>query len=320
MDIIQRYLLDSGIKYEVNVSLKDKTWIKTGGICYLWITPETYIQLLELCKFLYSNGTKFNLIGQSSNVFFHSTYHPQVVVSTIKVNNYTFEEGNYIVCDCGVTVVKLAKKCMERGLGGFGGLVGLPGTVASAIVNNAGCFGCSLSSMLVSAECIMQNGAIRTLVKDDFIYSHRSSAFKRGELKGTILSIKFKSEKVADMKSEYAKAEFSREYRRNKQENSHRNLGSVYANRRMKKNVRNRFLFYLQKVLIRIGLLDDQRKFEKRSLLFLYGYLDLNPYISDRNINTYVWKDDLAETKFVRYKQFMAKVYDDLIIEIEEHE
>lgn len=315
---IYKFLNTHKIAFENNVLLSEKTWIKTGGVCGCWVSPVSVEQLTEVCVFLYSNNIAFDLVGQTSNIFFHSTYNPKVVVSTIKVNKYAIKD-NTIVCDCGASVIKLAKDGMSKGYAGFYGLVGLPGTVASAAVNNSGCFHCSISSMLVSADVLLSNGKIETFSKEDFGYAHRSSAFKRGEKKGIILSVTLKAEKADDIEEEYRKSEETKLYRKNKQEGPYLNLGSIFSSLRRRGNLKNRIAVHVSKIakLLHVASLTRANKVV---LLWLYGYTDLSRYISDKKINTFVWRDADAEQKFVRYKEFMGKVYDELTIEIEERQ
>lgn len=317
MDIVH-FLVERNISFEQNISLYKKTWIKTGGVCAYWISPVSVEQLTEVCKFLYSNNIAFDLVGQTSNIFFHSTYNPEVVVSTIKVNKYEIKD-NTIVCDCGASVIKLAKDGMSKGYAGFYGLIGLPGTVASAAVNNAGCFNCSISSMLESADVLLPDGRIETLNKEDFGYAQRSSVFKRGEKKGIILSVTLKTEKAENIEEEYRKSEETKLYRKHKQEGPNRNLGSVFSSLRRKRNLKNRIAIHVSKIA-RLLHVASQARANKVMLLWLYGYTDISRYISDKKINTFIWRDADAEQKFVRYKEFMGKVCDDLTIEIEERQ
>lgn len=313
---LSQYLQEHYVPFEQNVPLSKKTWIKTGGICALWVTPKTIEQLTQCCQYLYAQQITYDIIGQTSNIFFHSTYNPQVVVSTVKVNQYEMKD-DFIVCDCGVPVAKLAKECLALGLAGFYGLVGLPGTVASAVVNNASCFECSISSMLVSAEVLTPDGIVRTVLKEDFGYSHRSSAFKRREKKGIVLSVKLKVEKAESVEEEYQKSEKTVVYRRDKQEHSGRTLGSVFASRSLRKTLRNYLLKAVMRVFPKISRKTPQF-IQKKTILFLYGYKDLNNYVSDRQINTFIWDDENAESAFGRYKEMMNKVYDNVQLEIEE--
>lgn len=310
------FLEDTGIAYKQNVPLSKKTWIKTGGICDYWITPTTIEQLVEVCRYLYANDIKFDIVGQTSNIYFHSTYNPQVVVSTTGVNYYEIKDDT-VVCGCGVSVMKLAKEFLALGYAGFYGLVGLPGTVASAVVNNAGCFQCSVSSMLISAEVLNPDGTIETISKEDFYYAKRSSAFKRGDRTGVILSIKMGLQHSENVEEEKRKAEDTKAYRKKRQEGYKSNLGSVFAVKKERHNARNVIAKLTAKILnaLKIRSFSHTRK---HVLLWLYRYRDLDRYISDKNVNTFVWRDEDAGDAFERYKQFMSKVYKDLTIEIEE--
>lgn len=315
MMLIQ-FLAIKNIPFEEKVLLSQKTWIKTGGVCTCWIAPITVDQLKEVCKYLYANDIKFDIVGQTSNIFFHSTYNPEVVISTAKVNQYKIKD-DVITCDCGVSVIKLAKDCMMKGYLGFYGLIGLPGTIASAAVNNASCFSCSVSSILISADVLQTDGTIMTISKGDFGYAHRSSAFKRGERNGVILSVKLKVDKAEDIEEEYKKSEKTKIYRKQFQEGPRLNLGSVYSSKKLKRNFKNLFVIVISQILSGLKIMPKRKAF-MNTLLYLYGYRDISSYVSDKNINTFIWRDDRAEVLFKRYKQLISKAYSNPIIEIEE--
>lgn len=310
------YLVDQQIPFEKDAHLSKKSWVKTGGVCGCWITPQTVKQLTDICRYLYAEKISFEVVGHTSNIFFHSTYQPQVVVSTVKVCYYEVGE-DVITCDCGAQVVKLAKECLSLGYAGFYGLVGLPGTVAASVYGNAGCFDCSISSMLVSVDVLLPDGSIRTFTKDECGFAKRSSIFKRKEVSGIILSVKLRATRAEDIEKEKEKSEKTVEYRRTKQEKPSWCLGSVYGNMVMKRNARNSIALALATLAATLHI-SSKRKATKRILLSLYGFRDLNPYVSDFNVNTFIWRDENAEQMFDRYKCFMSKVYNNLAIEIEE--
>lgn len=316
MDSLMQFLDAKGVDYEINIPLSKKTWIKTGGECAYWIVPQSVLQMTEVCRYLYANKVEFDVVGQTSNIFFHSTYHPQVVVSTLKVNHYKIKE-DVITCDCGALVVKLAKDCLSRGYAGFYGLTGLPGTVAASVNNNAGCFDCSISSMLVSTECLFPDGTVREVCREELHFSRRSSALKRKELKCVLLSVTLHPLRASSIEDETKKAHKAMEHRRNHQERSLPNLGSIFCKMSLKRNARNIVSVSVAKIQSVFGISEFMRVF-KRMQLALYGYRDLDPYISDKNIDIFIWRDSGAEEAFERYKQFMNAAYRKLSIEIEE--
>lgn len=71
------FLSERSIAYAKDVPLPQKTWIKTGGICECWVMPQSVEQLTKVCRFLYENNIDFDILGQTSNIFFHPTYNPQ---------------------------------------------------------------------------------------------------------------------------------------------------------------------------------------------------------------------------------------------------
>lgn len=316
MTNFMQFLSDNRIPFQERIPLSKKSWIKTGGVCNIWVAPESISQLEMVCKYLFVNRLNFDLVGQTSNIFFHSTYNPQIIVSTVKANKFRIED-DMLTCDCGCNVMRMAKEMLAKGYAGFYGLVELPGTVAAAVVNNAGCFNCSISDMLISAEVLMPDGTITTVAKEDFGYEKRSSKFKKGEVKGVVLSVKLKLKKAENVEEEYRKSEETKLYRKTNQEGPAKNLGSVFAQMRLKYNYKNRLATIISNIAGKFGVADKKRM-NKRVLLWLYGYSDLNPYISDKKLNTFVWCDDYAEEKFFRYKEFMNRAFTDLKIEIEE--
>lgn len=317
LDDLCSYLNKNSVSFDRNVPLSSKTWIKTGGTCACWIIPESLDQLVEVCKYLYAQNAVFELVGQTSNLFFHSTCNPEVVVSTVRVDDYSISD-EIITCDCGVSVIKLAKDCMERGFAGFAGLIGLPGTVASSIYGNAGCFDCSIAALLLSVDVLLPDGSIRTFKQEELQFSPRNSAFKNGKINGVILSAKLRAEVAQDIQEEKRKAEKNAQYRKNHQEGYALNLGSIYSKRVKRKNVKNIAASAICTILAKLHLVKERNKLYKNLLLSWYGFQDLKPYVSDKTINTFVWKDNKAEDMFERYKQFMQKIHSSLVIEIEE--
>lgn len=206
---------------------------------------------------------------------------------------------------------------LAAGYTGFSGLTGLPGTVAGSVYGNASCFKCSINAILLDMDMLMTDGMVHTLRKEELGIAHRSTALKRSELKGIILTVRLQLEKATDQEEEKRNQEYSVEYRKTKQEKPSWCLGSVYSDRKMRRNWRNKVANGIVRIseVLHIG---SSRKMMKDVLLTLYGYRQLDPYVSDKNVNTFIWRDDRAEQMFGVYKEFMGKVHNKLTIEIEE--
>ena len=310
---LKLFLEKYSVPFHERVFLSQKTRIRCGGVCDYWIIPETLEQLERVVRYLYSHHQAFDIVGQTSNLFFRESYHAFAVISTVKLSGYTVQ-GDELTCECGVSVTKLARECVNKGYEGFYGLVGLPGTVGAAIYNNAGCYDCSLSSMLYSVSFFNENGDIETLDSKAIAFSHRSSVFKRKMKRGVIFSVKLKV-RSGSPEVEVAKAEQVKAMRLRVDERSSRTLGSIYSEFKPKFPVR--VIAKLLRVLHRLFPPFDTRKALKNILLTLYGYKKLERYISDRNLNTFIWRDDNAEHCFELYTEFMCKAHKKLTMEIE---
>lgn len=309
------FLRKNNISFEENVNLKTKTWIKTGGTAKLWINPCNKEELVLLCRFLYNKRLSFNLIGYTSNIYFLNRYNPSIIVSTKKVNQYEVSDSS-VICECGIAISKLSKICVNSGIDGFSGLVNLPGTVGAAICNNAGCFGSIVSSKLKSIELLTPNGEIKNINKEELGFSHRQSSLKNGSLTGIILSAEFTKDSTSINKlKEHSK--LASDTRRKNQEKNPKTLGSIFSKLSYKKNFINMFCGVTYIVLSKLGIVKSDKSFLKKMLLYFYGCNILDPYISDRNLNTFIWKDTFAANVFPIYREFMLKVYKDTELEIE---
>lgn len=310
------FLRQNNILYEENVPLKKKTWIKTGGVAKLWIVPENVKSLIKLGRYLYNEKKEFEIVGYTSNLFFTNDYDPQIIISTVKLKG-VIETDTGFVCECGVQVARFAKERVEKGQSGFSGMVNLPGTMGAAVHNNAGCFGLTISDNVEAIEFLKVNGNIVRLSKDDLKYSHRSSALKRKEVKGIILNIYLKKNTNSTRECESKLAIYATQRRKTTQESPYKNLGSVYANLKYRLNLVNIACLILKKILQKTGIFKNYTRFFKVTLLTIYRYKYLDMYISDKDINTFIWHDEYAEKKFVDYQEFMNKVYKSPTLEIE---
>lgn len=302
-----------------NISVYDICWLNhaRGGMIGTFYEPENLDELRNICLTLYLEGKDFDLIGHTSNIYFLPDYSVANMVSTRKCNNIV-EETDYIVCDCGVSVTKLSRQMVDKGIKGFEGLIDLPGTVGAAVYGNASCYRCSINSLLISFDLLKPDGGIETLYPDVLKLSKRSSSLKRNELKGIILSVKLRKEQgnailLKDI------AEKNHHLRKASQPSPEDNLGSVYAN----KNTKTPVGYIVNGIAKSVGLLygltgknEKQIKGKQKEIvLSLLQARDLLPYVY--GWNRYIWKDELAHTLFWKFDRIHRLLYKDNKFEIE---
>lgn len=316
MKDFKQFIIENSIPFEEDANLSSKTWLKTGGIARIYITPQTTETLRSLLLYCFEHNIRYVIVGHTSNIYFVDTYNPEVLISTINLRNYT-DTPNCIECECGVPVTILSKHAVEKGYIGYSGLVNLPGTVGASICNNSSCFDCSVSEHLIEAEFFNSGtGMVEKLTHSQLGYSHRNSNIKNGSLKGVILSARLtKIQGIAT--EEKLKAEKATEIRKKTQEPPAFTLGSMYAGLKERQCVRNRIVRIGGGILRRLHLYTSDNNIRLRLLIF--GYRDLIPFVSQKTVNTFKWIKDRKDKheKFLRYTEFINKAYDHPSLEIE---
>lgn len=313
---ISQELYDNNIKFENDVLLSKRTWIHRGGICRVYIEPLTVEDLIcsfKICKRY--NVSDIIIIGHTSNIYFHKRDYYDVIISTRKLSTYVVLE-DIIKCDPGVPMKKLSAYCNNHGISGFSGFINLPGTVGAATVNNSGCFGSIISDVIVGVDYYdYDKMSISYLSKSQLEYSHRDSIFKSGKIKNAfIVQVYFQNSK-GDRSKLLEEANNATQIRKLTQEPPTANLGSTFASCEYSLMFR-----VFQKVSRMISQFTGmpQMYILKKIVLFFYGFRYLDQYISDFNINCFIWRDVNADLKFEAYKELIGKISKTAKLEIEE--
>ena len=302
-----------------NIHIYDICWLNhaEGGMIGIFYEPETKEELAEVCCSLYKDGKSFDIIGHTSNIYFLPSYNVDIMVSTRKVKKIEYTDDR-IIADCGVSVNVLARKMIKAGVKGFEGLTDLPGTVAAAVYGNASCYRCSVNDMLISIELLKDNGEIVTLKSEELKLTKRSSALKRGEIKGVILSVMLHKE-YGDAEELKKLAELNHSKRVNTQPGPKDNLGSIYAIKGgyTRKSWWPRMLANV--VCLPLILIRKDKKIIKKTkidtILKLYNSEELQPYVY--GWNRFIWKDKKSHELFWKYHKIHQKLFKKSVFEIE---
>ena len=288
-----------------------------GGYISTFYQPETKEELCKLCKGFYAEKRDFDLIGHTSNTLYVSDYHCELMVSTRKLNKFDIKP-NEIECECGTSVRQLALAALEEGVTGFEGLVDLPGTVAASLYGNAGCYGCSISSLLKYAEILTNEGTVEKVGPDWFGFSERSSVLKRGEKRAVILSVTLgrRNGVKEDLKST---AERNHATRKATQPEAKNSLGSIFVHSG-KATFFNRCIAAATKLysiaLKLFGCNKDNIESKRKHLTFvLLGATDVEPYV--RQWNWYQWRDEKSHALFWKYVRIHKRMFRNSVFEIE---
>jgi len=177
-----------GDKVKENVSLAPYTSARIGGPADIFLVADTSAELARIVKLLWKHEMPFTLLGGGSNVLVSDKGVRSVVVLN-RAKGVTFHTGDQpsVTAESGVVFSNLANRCASKGLAGLEWAATVPGTIGGAVYGNAGAFGGDMAGNLISAELLTENGK-ETLTVEQFGYGYRTSALKRGEMKGIVLS------------------------------------------------------------------------------------------------------------------------------------
>lgn len=299
------------IKHDVLVGqfcwLNARLYTGGGRINALYL-PETVEELKEIILDLHKAEKQIFVFGHTSNCYFLPSFCADAVVSTRLLTQYQILEDK-IVCQPGAHIKKIAKDLTNGGIKGYSGLVDLPGTVAAAVVGNAGCFGCETKDIVESVELLLPDGSIKTLANADLGFSRRSSILKRKEIEGVILSVTLKKE-IGNRIELIRHAEQCHTERELNQPGPANNLGSNFMSGT--KTLKLRIFERLVRDIGRLFRLDKHQQL--KLLLILFGKKNLNPYLF--NLNRFMWIDENSHKAFIDYVSFYQKIYKNANLEI----
>ena len=207
---------------------------------------------------------------------------------------------------------------VKLGYKGFEGLVDFPGTIGGAVVNNSGCYGCYLSNLLIAVRLLQTAGNVKILSPQELAFRFRSSALKRGDIRGVILSVTLV---LAKGYIEYLKrqAEISHHNRLMTQPGPRNNLGYTYHSLGERTLLGKCLMFVSGIYYICLKMLgeDIHSPGKKKSELefLLVGGRQVLPYLW--SINRFIWKDKKADMVFLQYQKVLRRIYVNPKLEIE---
>lgn len=210
-----------------DVSLKDYTSYKVGGICKIMVFPKDISALVKLIRYLKENNIKYMVLGNGTNVLFSDQIYDGVI---IKLNEFTKieERGNTIVCGAGVGLMKVALMCCRKGYSGLEFATGIPGTIGGAVYMNAGAYKSDMGYVVKRIKVLTPDYRVITMVNNELNFHYRTSFLKTNKnyicLEATIMLKKGKKEEIEEL------VRSRRERRLESQPLEYPSAGSVFRN------------------------------------------------------------------------------------------
>jgi len=174
-----------------DINLSKFSWFNLGGPAKILFKPDNLKDLLIFLKF-FKRELPIKVLGVGSNVLIRDGGFDGVIIKFGKSFSHIslFDEESLIV---GTSLLDkyVANFASKNSLSGLEFLSCIPGTIGGAIRMNSGCYGCDISTNLLSVQAVDLNGNLKVIPSSKIKFYYRGSdldedlIFVSATLKGT---------------------------------------------------------------------------------------------------------------------------------------
>lgn len=313
---LEEFLKDKTIPYRKDVPLRQLTGMSLSGLLPYVAQPINVEMLKELYLYVLDNGVSYELAGGLTNTYLCSGFERDIIIQTTKVQDLSFTDKTVEV-GCGYPLTKLSRMLSDKGITGYEGFIGIPGTVGGAAINNSSAFGSVMADVVLEVKIIDENGQFKTLSHDDMKYVTRGSSLKKKSF-GVVTSV------VLDISSKQSPAVIAElvdkviSERKKNIDGKRKSLGSIIVGSTVPRIwEHHKLALFVRKVLYAPFKYTPVHKKVDCFLDFLVlGKPSLAKHCD--NLGRFCWTKDTSEEVFFEYIDFLRHVSRDKIeLEIE---
>lgn len=315
--MLRQFLEINGIDYNVEVAKQSLTGMMSKEILPIVSYPNTLHKFKSLMSYLTENSFSYEVIGALTNTYLAEGFRRDILIKTTKMKGVKYGENEAVIAECGCNLTKLSREFSAQAIAGYEGLVGIPGTVGGAVVNNSGGFGSSMDKV-VKRVLVLENGMECWINNNEMGYDTRSSALKRGERHAVVLAVELDiSHKRLQYEIDKNLENFAK-FRKRWIDGTRKSLGSVFCADSLSELVRrNRVKFTARRLLsafLRIFI-----KHPRLNVWLDFFFLgDASMAKHCDSLNRFCWDADTTEKEFYEYISFMqSKADNKLKLEIQ---
>lgn len=155
------------------------TWLRLGGPAQYFLTPRTEEELLAIVQTCRQLTIPIHILGSGSNLLVRDEGIRGAVIRVIEpLLSEVRVEGTNVIAGGGTMLSHMITEAVRAGLGGVEHLVGIPGTIAGAVVGNSGGRAGDIGQLASSVTVLTQDGTVATRKGDELSFSYRRSSFQ----------------------------------------------------------------------------------------------------------------------------------------------
>ncbi len=199
-----------GDRLREGVPLAAYTSARIGGPAEFLLEVRSAKELAETADHLWKADVPFRVLGGGSNVLIaDGGVQGVVLLNQARAVNFEAEqEEPGVIAESGAALGMVARRAVERGLGGLEWATIIPGTVGGAIVGNSGAHGRDVAGSLIVAEILQRDGGKENWSAERLEYAYRDSWLNRNPGAAVVLSATFELEKSTKEQAKALASEF----------------------------------------------------------------------------------------------------------------
>ena len=178
LDEVEAIAIDLGCPAKRDAPMREYTSFRTGGPADLLVEPQEEGQLAQILRCCNSQGLQPVILGNGSNVLVADEGIRGVVLCLVPGLHLLHEQDGMITCGAGVSMNRLCRFALEKGLTGLEFAFGIPGSAGGAAFMNAGAYGGEMKDVLTGCTHLTQSGERGRLVGEELALGYRRSAYR----------------------------------------------------------------------------------------------------------------------------------------------
>ena len=166
--------------WQEGVPLGPLTSWRIGGPCRCFCEPRTPEDLTEARRAAERLRLPVFLLGGGTNLLVADEGYPGLVIRCADRSRVVRERGETASIRVGARapLAALARQACRSGWAGLAWAEGIPGTVAGAVVGNAGAYGGTIAERVERIELVQPDGTSESWGAERMAYGYRTSTLK----------------------------------------------------------------------------------------------------------------------------------------------
>jgi UDP-N-acetylmuramate dehydrogenase len=206
--------------------MRQFTSIKVGGPADTLFFPKDADELRKLVRYAWRRSIPYFILGKGTNLVIRDKGVRGWVISLSQGLKKIQMDGEEIEAEAGLSLQRLVKFSIQKGVTGLEPFFGIPGTVGGGLAMNAGAWGVELKDVVKSASLMKEDGEVVEWPRRKLRFSYRKLNIPASWviLKGRFQVNKGKKEEIFEKVKSYS------EMRKRTQPLGYPSAGSIFKN------------------------------------------------------------------------------------------